>query len=267
MEPNDWVSSMVVVLKGGKICICIDSKDLNKAIRREHYPIPMVEEVLAGMPNAKDFSVIDAKSGFLQIKLDYISSLVMTFNTPDGWYRWLHLPFRKKSVPEIYQHIMDSMLEGIRNCWSIMDDVLVATENPEEHDAVMKKCTNSSDSYSIYQSSFLRSCSSAGSHKEWYSVLLGGTSTRQFWLTCVRKPQCYYNPKKPLPIQCNASKYAVGRALFQDDQPIAYTSWALTQTEVNWNVGFGAFMQEIPSLQIWTWSYIREWPHAVANDI
>ena len=31
-EPTDWVSSMVTVVKKGKIRICIDPRDLNKAI-------------------------------------------------------------------------------------------------------------------------------------------------------------------------------------------------------------------------------------------
>ena len=75
-EPTDWVSSMVTVVKNGKVRICIDPKDLNKAVRRENFPIPIVEEVVASMPDAKVFSVIDAKSGFLQIKLNYESSLL-----------------------------------------------------------------------------------------------------------------------------------------------------------------------------------------------
>ena len=88
-DPTDWVSSMVTVSRNGKLKICSDSKDLDKAIRRQHYPIPTVELVVASMPGAKVFPKIGAKSGFLQIKLDYES----TFNTPVGRYRWLSLPF------------------------------------------------------------------------------------------------------------------------------------------------------------------------------
>ena len=59
-EPTDWVSSMVTVYKNGKVRICIDPKDLNRALRREHYPIPTVEEVVALFPKAKVFSVLDS---------------------------------------------------------------------------------------------------------------------------------------------------------------------------------------------------------------
>ena len=138
-EPTDWVSSMVVVIKKEKIRICIDPKDLNRAIRRENYPIPTVEEIVSTIPNAKVFSVIDAKSGFLQIKLDYESSLLTTFNTPVGRYRWLRLPFGIKSAPEIYQRIMDTMLEGIDGARAVMDDILIAAETPAKHDIIMKQ--------------------------------------------------------------------------------------------------------------------------------
>ena len=96
--PTDWVSSMVTVVKNGKVRICIDPKDLNKAVRRENYPIPTVAEVVPSMPDAKVFSLIYAKSGFLQIKLNYESSLLTTFDTPTGRYRWLRLPFGIKSA-------------------------------------------------------------------------------------------------------------------------------------------------------------------------
>ena len=79
-ELTDWVNSMVVSSRGDKIRICLDPGDLNKAVKREHYPIPTVEEI----PDAKVFKVLDAKSGYLQMKLDYESSLLTTMNTPIG---------------------------------------------------------------------------------------------------------------------------------------------------------------------------------------
>lgn len=52
-EPTEWVNSMATVQKpNGKLRICIDPRDLNKAILREHYPLRTVEEVVSQMPNA-----------------------------------------------------------------------------------------------------------------------------------------------------------------------------------------------------------------------
>ena len=45
-EPTDWVNSFVVREKPNDcLRVCLDPKDLNKAIRREHYPVPTLESV------------------------------------------------------------------------------------------------------------------------------------------------------------------------------------------------------------------------------
>ena len=43
-----------------------------------------IEEVVADMPQAKVFSVLDATSGYWQVKLDEASSKLCTFNTSFG---------------------------------------------------------------------------------------------------------------------------------------------------------------------------------------
>ena len=46
-EPTDWVSSTVVVKKpNGKIRLCLDPKPLNKALKRNHYPMPVIDDLL-----------------------------------------------------------------------------------------------------------------------------------------------------------------------------------------------------------------------------
>ena len=55
-EPTDWISSMVVLAKPGKIRICLDPKDLNKGIRRPKYQLPTLEEVLPKLSKAKVFT-------------------------------------------------------------------------------------------------------------------------------------------------------------------------------------------------------------------
>jgi len=72
-EPTAWISSLVTVLKPGKICVCIDPRDL-KAIKRLKYQIPTLDEILPQLANARVFAVLDTKDGFHQVKLDEPSS-------------------------------------------------------------------------------------------------------------------------------------------------------------------------------------------------
>lgn len=60
---------MVTVVTSKKIRICMDPKDLNQAIKREHYPVLTVEEVVSRMQNAKYLSVLDANQGFGKLNL------------------------------------------------------------------------------------------------------------------------------------------------------------------------------------------------------
>ncbi|KAK0147806.1 hypothetical protein N1851_012497 [Merluccius polli] len=97
-EPTDWVNSMVITKKkNGELRICMDPKDLNESIKREHYQIPTREEIISKMSGASYFTKLDASQGFWQLKLDESSTRYCTFNTPFGRYCFLRLPFGIKN--------------------------------------------------------------------------------------------------------------------------------------------------------------------------
>ena len=79
-NPTEWVSSMVVSVRNDKIRICLDPSDLNKVVKRAHHQMKTVEDIVSNIPNARFFSKLAAKSGFLQIKLNEKSSYLTTFN-------------------------------------------------------------------------------------------------------------------------------------------------------------------------------------------
>ena len=56
-EPTDWISSMVVVKKhdNNKLRICIDPRDLNKALEIPHYQQPTIEDILPKLSKANIF--------------------------------------------------------------------------------------------------------------------------------------------------------------------------------------------------------------------
>ena len=93
-EPTDWVNSLVCVTKSnGSLRLCLDPKDLNKAIKWPHHCTPTLDEVLPKLNGAKYFSIVDVRSGYWNIQLHHESSLYTTFNSPHGRYRFLRLPF------------------------------------------------------------------------------------------------------------------------------------------------------------------------------
>ena len=112
-EPTAWVSSMLVVVKPEKLRICIDPRNLNGAICREHYQMPTIEKLATRLTNAKKFTVMDAKDGFWQKRLDTESSYKPTVNSPFGRFRWNRMPFGISSAPEVWQRTMHEFVEDL----------------------------------------------------------------------------------------------------------------------------------------------------------
>ena len=103
-EPTDWVSSIFAAKKpDGNIRLCIDPHYLNLALKRSHYPLPVIEEILPELSKAKVFSKVDLKEGFLQVELDEESSKLTVFQTPWGRYRCHRMPFGITPAPDIFQ--------------------------------------------------------------------------------------------------------------------------------------------------------------------
>ena len=124
-EPTDWESQMSVAEKKSGIRICIDSRPLNKALKREHYKLPVLEDILSELSQACKFSVCDLKPGYLHCELDNPFSLLTTFATPFGRYGWCCLPFGLTVSSEIFQKRLHQALEGLEGIRCIAD---------EEHD-------------------------------------------------------------------------------------------------------------------------------------
>ncbi|CAB3997499.1 Hypothetical predicted protein [Paramuricea clavata] len=84
-EPTAWVNSLVYRRKpNGRLRICLDPKDLNAAIQRDHHVTPTLEEILPKLNGATHFSILDARSGYWNVTLDEESSYLTTFNSPFG---------------------------------------------------------------------------------------------------------------------------------------------------------------------------------------
>lgn len=141
-EPTEWVSQMVAAeKKNGDIRICLDPRDLNKALKRPHYPMRTADDVASRIGNAKVFSTLDAKAGFWQIRMDKTSSRRTTFSTPFGRYRFLRMPFGINTASEVFQQAIERSFEGYP-CTIIVDDILIWGSTIEEHDANLRKVLN-----------------------------------------------------------------------------------------------------------------------------
>ena len=124
--PTDWVSNVAIATKpSGNLRICIDPKELNKALKRERYPIPVIENVLPELSKARVFTKVDARNGYWYMVLDEESATLTTFDTPFGRYYWRRLPFRLGVSSEIFQKEIHQALDRLPGLLDVHDDMVI----------------------------------------------------------------------------------------------------------------------------------------------
>ena len=111
------------------------SKQLEKAIIREHHKPMMVEEIVHELARATVYTKADDLKTFLQIHLMHEASLLMTFNSHRGWLRFLQMPFGAKMSQDVFQLWMDAILEQCPGVIGIHDDMVIFGVDQQDHDA------------------------------------------------------------------------------------------------------------------------------------
>ena len=73
---------MVVSKKNGKWRICVDYRELNKAMLKYYFPLPFIDHVLDALARKRYFSFLDGFSGYNQIKIALEDLDKTTFTCP-----------------------------------------------------------------------------------------------------------------------------------------------------------------------------------------
>lgn len=137
---SEWCSPIVTTFKdNGELRLCIDMRQVNKAIRREHFPLPRFDDMMPRLDGAKIFSKLDIKSAFHQYLLDETSRIMTTFITPWGRFRYKRLVFGVTCAPEIFQRIMTDILVECKNVIVFIDDILIYATSKQEHDECLRR--------------------------------------------------------------------------------------------------------------------------------
>ena len=134
-EFTPWVNSVVVTPKAdGSIRLCLDPRDLNKAVKRNAYYTRTVDDVIPQVSGSTHFSILDARSGYWQVTLDKESSRLCTFSTPWGKFRWNRLPFGLICSGDAFQEKMDTVFGQLDGLTGIADDTFVYGKSENDHD-------------------------------------------------------------------------------------------------------------------------------------
>ena len=125
-QHSTWAAPIVPVVKtNGSVRVCGGYKlTANTATKTESYPLPRIEDLFASLAEGKVFSKLDLSHVYLQLLLAEESQPLLTINTHRGLYHYLRLPFGVSSAPAIFQHTMETLVQGLHHVCVYLDDTL-----------------------------------------------------------------------------------------------------------------------------------------------
>ncbi|GKD08283.1 reverse transcriptase domain-containing protein [Tanacetum coccineum] len=143
---SPWVSHVHVVPKKGGMtvvindnneliltrlvmgwCVCIDYQKLNDATRKDHFPLPFMDQMLERLAGNEFYCFLDGFFGYFQIPIDPQDQEKTTFTCPYGTFAYRRMPFGLCNARGTFQRSMVAIFHDMieKTMEVFMDDFLV----------------------------------------------------------------------------------------------------------------------------------------------
>ena len=125
----------MVKKSNGKLRMCVDFTNLNRACPKDTYPLPRIDTLVDSTARHELLSFIDAFSGYNQIKMNEEDQEKTSFVTSQRLFCYKVMPFRLKNAGAMYQRLMNKMFTHQigRNVQVYVDDMLVKSLRENDH--------------------------------------------------------------------------------------------------------------------------------------
>jgi len=138
----EWVANIVPVpKKNGKVRICVDYRDLNRASPKENFPLPHIDILVDNTTNFALFSFMDGFSSYNQIKMTSEDMEKTIFVTLWGTFYYKVMCFGLKNTGVTYQRAMVALFHDMmhRKIEVYVDDIIAKSKTEEEHLVNLRK--------------------------------------------------------------------------------------------------------------------------------
>ena len=119
-EKNDLIPTRIVT----RWRMCIDYRKLNDATRKDHFPLPFMDQMLESLTGQSFYCFLDGYFGFNQIVVDPNDKEKTTFICPFGMFAYRRMSFGLCNAPDTFQRCMMAIFaDMVEKCIEVfMDD-------------------------------------------------------------------------------------------------------------------------------------------------
>ncbi|GFV94807.1 retrovirus-related Pol polyprotein from transposon 17.6 [Trichonephila clavipes] len=132
----EYASPIVMVKKkDGSSRMCIDYRKLNQKLVKDKFPLPIIEDVLDTLQEAKVYSTLDLRNGFFHVDVDEDCRKYTSFIVPDGQFEFNKVPFGLSTSPGVFQRYVSSIFRDLTRkgiVISYLDDLVIPAKNEQE---------------------------------------------------------------------------------------------------------------------------------------
>nr|GEX39722.1 putative reverse transcriptase domain-containing protein [Tanacetum cinerariifolium] len=93
--------------KDGSLRMCIDYRELNKLIVKNHYPLPKIDDLFNQLQGSSVYSMIDLRSDYHQLRVREEDIPKTAFRTRYGHYEFQVMPFGMTNAPAVFMDLMN----------------------------------------------------------------------------------------------------------------------------------------------------------------
>ncbi|GJS86866.1 reverse transcriptase domain-containing protein [Tanacetum coccineum] len=141
-DENDLIPTRLVT--GWRVCI--DYRKLNEATRKDHFPLPFMDQMLERLVGNQFYCFLDGFSGYFQIPIDPKDQEKTTFTCPYGTFAYRRMPFGLCNAPGTFQRCMMAIFHDMieKTMEVFMDDFSVFGDSfstcLSHLDKMLKRC-------------------------------------------------------------------------------------------------------------------------------
>ncbi|GJT97407.1 reverse transcriptase domain-containing protein [Tanacetum coccineum] len=240
-EDNELIPTRLVT--GWRVCI--DYRKLNDATRKDHFPLPFMDQILERLRGNEYYYFLDGFSGYFQIPIDLQDQEKTTFTCPYGTFAYRCMPFDlcnasgtfQGCMMAIFHDMIEETMEGFMDDFSVFGDSFSSCLS--HLDKMLKRCEDTNLVLNWEKCHFMvkegivlgHKISKSGIEEDKAKVDVNVNSPHPTSVKGIRKCVESFNILKkklteapilvapdwdlPFEIMCDASDYAVGAVLGQ----------------------------------------------------